>query len=390
MQKATMVLIRLWLLLLLPSLALKQQVLNKHAAGQGDVQTSEGFSLQDSSSATLAREAKQREIEILAEKDQAAINSQQQVLEVLVEEQKKTGRQAVQLQAEAKTMEADERQMEGLVQQQSRAILQAKAGKLRTETLLQEQSLALLRARGAAASTDLAKSAASTSFSLVSSATAFLHTTSTHVLTLASCTAQLAFDAFEDVWEKQLIGSVVYVVIVLIAAFIYSSQFKYEYPRLKAEPEATRQGFVFSLFECLQCGPETPASAMWRDGRILVCSCCCMPVRWADTASSSKVKFMPFWNAVVVVAILTALSGASFFVTGIVFAIFAAVHRQKIRRRYGMPNGTCETYSLDICTWMFCPCCATMQEAMEVEYVSPPNRPWQHSMADAAELFGRL
>jgi len=120
-----------------------------------------------------------------------------------------------------------------------------------------------------------------------------------------------------------------------------------------------------------------------RDMCIPCFSCLCSPVRWADTASSAKINCMPFWTGVILVTFLNALTAASFYITALMYMFMAANHRQLIRRIYGMPHGTWRTYTEDCCTWMWCSCCATMQEAMEIQYVDPVNKPWQQSMVDS-------
>ena len=59
----------------------------------------------------------------------------------------------------------------------------------------------------------------------------------------------------------------------------------------------------------------------------------------------------------------TRAAGVSFFITGFIFILIATLHRQQIRKIYGMPHGSCGTCTEDLCTWFWCSCCATMQEA---------------------------
>lgn len=166
----------------------------------------------------------------------------------------------------------------------------------------------------------------------------------------------------------------------MLVALIYVSYFTYEYPKLSKQPVVTRDHFTFSLFECCNCDAEAASREIMRDGRIPCCSCCCGPIRWADTASSSKTAFISFWPGVAVATGLNALVGVSFYVSALIFVVIATVHRQQIRKNYGIPHGTCRTCTEDACTWTWCSCCATMQEAMEIQYIDPPSKPWQQTM----------
>jgi len=159
--------------------------------------------------------------------------------------------------------------------------------------------------------------------------------------------------------------------------------FTYPYPKLHTTPVVTREHFTFGLCECCNWDPEAPSREIMRDRRIPCCSCLCQPIRWADTASSSKTGFMSFWTAALLAVVMNALCSVSFFISAGIFIIVATIHRQQIRRIYGMPHGTCPSFTEDLCTWLWCSCCATMQEAMEIEYIDPPAKPWQQTMMES-------
>ena len=159
--------------------------------------------------------------------------------------------------------------------------------------------------------------------------------------------------------------------------------FTYPYPKLHTTPVVTREHFTFGLCECCNWDPAAPSREIMRDRRIPCCSCLCQPIRWADTASSSKTGFMSFWTAALLAVVMNALCSVSFFISAGIFIIVATIHRQQIRRIYGMPHGTCPSFTEDLCTWLWCSCCATMQEAMEIEYIDPPAKPWQQTMMES-------
>ena len=56
--------------------------------------------------------------------------------------------------------------------------------------------------------------------------------------------------------------------------------------------------------------PDAPSREAMRDRRIPCCSCCCGPIRWADTASSGKTKVVAFWPAAILAVAMNALAGA--------------------------------------------------------------------------------
>lgn len=155
----------------------------------------------------------------------------------------------------------------------------------------------------------------------------------------------------------------VYLVLMGIAGWIYGTFFTFAYPPLRQEPVVTRENFSFGLFRGLTWDP---------DWRICMFSFCCMPVRWADTVSSSKIGFMGFWAALFLFAGLSAISQFTMGLSALYLLVLAVMNRQKMRAAYGMPNKTWQTVVVDTCVWLFCAPCATMQEAMEVEFVDPP------------------
>lgn len=166
-------------------------------------------------------------------------------------------------------------------------------------------------------------------------------------------------------WKKQLIGGAVWGIIVLIFGAVYARYFTYGYPQLRTEPMVTREGFSFSLCDGYSCDPDT---------RICCFGHFCLPVRWADTASSPKIGFITFWTGLFLYTVAAAFNSVSYGVTGLICLGLAVMNRQHIRARYGMPNGTFSTFVADIAVWCCCIPCAAMQEALEVEFVDPLDK----------------
>jgi len=162
---------------------------------------------------------------------------------------------------------------------------------------------------------------------------------------------------------EQLLAGLVYVTFLLIVGQLYGRHCTYEYPALFRRPEVSGGTFSFGLFDGFNLDP---------DWRICLFSCCCQPVRWADTASNLRIRFVHFWPGIVIFGSLCALSGLTWGVTALVLLLVVVQNRQRIREVYGLPHGSFETVCLDCMAWSFCGPCATMQEAMEVEFVDPP------------------
>lgn len=177
-------------------------------------------------------------------------------------------------------------------------------------------------------------------------------------------------------WKEQLIGAAVWFVVTIISGWIYGSYFTYEYPQLRKEPIITRQGFSFGIFDGYSCDP---------DFRVCCFSHFCLPVRWADTASSPKVGYMSFWTGLFIYTLFASLNGFSYGITGLVCLILAVRNRQHIRSKYGMPSGTVATYITDCAVWLCCIPCASMQEAMEVEFVDPQGTVVPHTVKKAIQ-----
>eukprot|EP00929_Paragymnodinium_shiwhaense_P041970 TRINITY_DN217_c0_g1_i1.p1 TRINITY_DN217_c0_g1~~TRINITY_DN217_c0_g1_i1.p1 ORF type:complete len:381 (-),score=89.84 TRINITY_DN217_c0_g1_i1:112-1254(-) len=113
-------------------------------------------------------------------------------------------------------------------------------------------------------------------------------------------------------------------------------------------------------------------------GNICLWSFCCPAIRWAETASDSKVNFLSFWPALLVFIGLSTLAAACRntghallgAVVGTLFLYTVVTHRQKLRGIFGHSPGTVKSVLLDTLAWACCPCCAIIQEAREVEYIA--------------------
>lgn len=164
------------------------------------------------------------------------------------------------------------------------------------------------------------------------------------------------FDPSVKTWEKigALVGEMVMMSLFGLVYLLCCKSGTYT-----LQEERNSQRFKFGLLECGDLGA---------DWRICLSSCLCWPVVWADTQSSEKLQFFPFWPGLLLVVFL---NGSRFLTFGIGpwLLLFLLVYsRQKMREKFDMPSGTCELICCDCLAWTFCPCCAVAQEARQVEY----------------------
>lgn len=165
-------------------------------------------------------------------------------------------------------------------------------------------------------------------------------------------------------WLHQFLCIGVYLVFVVVAGWIYGLVIMdQDYASLRRRPLVSRDRFSFHLFDGFQCDP---------DWRICICSLLFTPIRWADTASSIKIRFLHFWPALIIFAVLLSFGFLSIGITAFLLLLIVVQQRQRIRQVYGLPYGTFATRFEDCLTWTFCGPCATMQEALEVEFIDPP------------------
>jgi Cys-rich protein (TIGR01571 family) len=171
----------------------------------------------------------------------------------------------------------------------------------------------------------------------------------------------------------------VYIIFVFLAAYInrqVASRLE-KYPHSAGSHDA--DSFAFGLFRCFQDSHSV---------RLSFFAFCCPLVIWADTMDKSNyldlkyhgsgkpLGFLWYWPAVLLTTILLAFqlyvgTAALYpFAGGCIFGsmlLLVAVHyRQRLRRRYDIPAGSCRTVTEDCLTWLCCPCCAVVQEARQV------------------------
>lgn len=156
---------------------------------------------------------------------------------------------------------------------------------------------------------------------------------------------------YEEEDHKAICVKIVfYFAAVFIAMGLYVTWFQHrEIPK--------EQDFRYGLFGCLG------------DSRICLSGMLCPAVRWADTVSEEKGGFYGFTSAFCLMVGLGFLVLCPYVGTFAWFVLISVgvYYRQSIREKYGLENGTWQSYIEDCWIWCCCSCCAICQEARQVD-----------------------
>jgi len=170
----------------------------------------------------------------------------------------------------------------------------------------------------------------------------------------------------EETWFEIFMFGIFYIMSATIFALLYKMFTDGQAPVLSLNPEKQSQteGFEHGLFSCEKCGLE-----------LFICSVFCLCIRWPKTVSNDKLgngtSLITFWGAFFIFVVLDGFMGSMFGLLWVVQLALCAYFRQKIRARYGLPNGTTGTWVQDVLSWACCCFCAIAQEAKQVEGVDP-------------------
>mmetsp|Transcript_38767 Transcript_38767/g.89493 ORF Transcript_38767/g.89493 Transcript_38767/m.89493 type:complete len:308 (-) Transcript_38767:98-1021(-) len=160
-------------------------------------------------------------------------------------------------------------------------------------------------------------------------------------------------------FQLLLLAMLLYLILLLFAGWFYKGQLR----KRRVDPVGRNpDDWYFSLVDAREC--------CGRDQMLCCCACCCLPVRWAATAASSKVKFIPYWPALFLFATLLLLGPFTAGLTVVAALGFAVALRHKIRDLWniGKTKYKLSWIALDCVLWTCCPCLAAIQEAREIEY----------------------
>jgi len=158
-----------------------------------------------------------------------------------------------------------------------------------------------------------------------------------------------------------------YVASAAIVAAVYRFLIYEEVSPLQRQIDQQQQteSFEYGLFSTEKCNME-----------LLLCSFCCICIRWPLTLSMDGVggPLLNFWAGFFIFVVLEGFLGALFGLLGIVHLALVVYFRQQIRKRYNLPNGSGMTIIEDLLSWACCCCCAAAQEAKQVESVKAAEK----------------
>jgi len=181
----------------------------------------------------------------------------------------------------------------------------------------------------------------------------------------------------DTTWLENIVAAVSFLVLFAIFAFLYQKLRPQDgqlegkifcFNKLEAR-FPPQDNFQYGLCECRDCGSRETLS-------LCVIGYCCPLIRWADTVSQARA--LNYWAGIGILAVLVTLGIAFYpYGEGIVFLVLFGVqffYRQKLHQIFhadkGGYKGGAVGYCFDAFAWCCCPCCATIQEAREVETVS--------------------
>mmetsp|Transcript_31465 Transcript_31465/g.68925 ORF Transcript_31465/g.68925 Transcript_31465/m.68925 type:complete len:248 (-) Transcript_31465:69-812(-) len=158
----------------------------------------------------------------------------------------------------------------------------------------------------------------------------------------------------EALATKSRYSMLLWIPFVALAALFYNYNKQFPPKDVPGDhPKLLDHQWSFGLFACF----DTPA--------ICCLTCCCMPIRWADTIRMAGL--MSFWLALVVFlgVMLTEIVSATLQL--VLLVAVGTYYRQKLRAMFGLDYGDFSTVAADCLTWCCCGCCAIIQEARQLE-----------------------
>jgi len=184
-------------------------------------------------------------------------------------------------------------------------------------------------------------------------------------------------------------------------AFLWSILFEillalliaYLYRRFKKQPDGHRfpRPYPSALAGELSnqstntCGFSSPfCLCYWgnwaQDWHFYLTACCCPMIRWADTVGADHIQLLPYWAAIfmwlsveifIVLICVYILGPQVASELAVIFIFIGVYYRQKLRVLYGHDACSFKSLCCDCLAWWCCPCCAIVQESLEVEYYRP-------------------
>lgn len=159
-------------------------------------------------------------------------------------------------------------------------------------------------------------------------------------------------------FKNYVIASAIYVVLVILVAIIHRH---FQQAGRAVHEVHAYEGDAFTFGFCdPHCSQDYPICLM---------AICCPWVRWSETVSHPKVRFLSFWLALALMLTLELLAPFVYGITGCILVGVGVYHRQQLRQAFGHVGSPVKTGCLDIFAWICCAPCAIAQEAREVEKV---------------------
>lgn len=184
-----------------------------------------------------------------------------------------------------------------------------------------------------------------------------------HLSSEAQRGSRFLMDKFEPIRKQSLesnfkasaMSALTFGILTAVTALLYSTYKENPTPVESNASDGLKDGeWKYGIFDCFS------------DPAICLFTCCCSPIRWADTLQMAGL--MSFWQAL---GLLAGLEVLNILLLGlcvwILILITQVVFRQKLRAKFGMDAGDCPTVAGDACLYCFCFCCAVVQEARQLE-----------------------
>jgi len=160
--------------------------------------------------------------------------------------------------------------------------------------------------------------------------------------------------------RQRLSSCLIWAFLISLVAFWYSSTKQFPPAEEPGMQKLKEDQFTFPLFSC------------FGDPQICCFTCCCWPIRWADTMRMAGL--MSFWVALFLFLGLEIITVINSTVGTFLLVLVTVYYRQKLRalfsfdQSFGVILGDC-------CAYFCCMCCAMIQEARQLEVAYQTKHP---------------
>lgn len=175
------------------------------------------------------------------------------------------------------------------------------------------------------------------------------------IISASSGSSWYKFKWYYDNFNLIVMGNAVYILLTSCAAYIYS-KYRNEVSHffLPGRRPLRKEAKSFAVGNGL-------FSSILSDPKLLLFSCCCPAVRWADTVDRANLSVaFKYWFAFLSMTILAVLGDHTFGLAWLCLVGMGVTFRQRMRGR-----GTIKDTFQDTLAWAFCIPCAIAQEARE-------------------------